>query len=592
MKKFRSRIIAGIFVGILASNVYAAELNNRVVSEPEVTLETMAEVENATEEESKETNTIDIFGQLESAIQSFEENGMVNLYPKLRRSEKRKWLERINANSYFESDKELQYQISAIYEIEENQYYLLGWSTTKDDKLTLAEYWSKEKKENLVPEGIFQLVLTQEGENYFVTHAIYPSETILSAEEILLYKKEQNIESNVSIEYNKVRKLEGLDDYVDYLDQAIGKVEEEQINDNAKSEVTQYVQYAIEDLTSNDIVAQENAIDISQAILTQMENTMQSAKDKFDELLGEKEITFNKDLNTVLRIQTQQVNFKKPIYIQLPESIEDVGQMTGLRILLDDKSYIYIEKSDLEILAGLKIKIERLKDKSTYDITFLTPEDEVIPQLDAFVTFAFPAKDELSTVIADFAEESQNWGGQYDTSSSTIAFGTKYTGQYKVVDNHIKIRDIDRLPSSQQSAIKFMVSKGYLSLENEYFYPHNTFTRYEFAEALVKMFFALDTSLTTSFRDVPQESAYYPYVASGETYDIIKGYADDTFKGDIKIPVEQVLSLCARTIADKKGYVYPEHIEDYIKFADAESIATWAVNDIALAVQSGLTTNG
>lgn len=582
MKKFKTKLVAGILAGLLATNIYATD----------TTITTPDPAENITQAVEITTENNGVVEEIEVAIQSFSEEGMSNLYSKFRRSEKRKWLKLINENNYFETEEQLQYQISGIYEIAENQYYLLGWSTTADEKLRLAEYWSEEKQAMYMPQDIFQLVLTKEDDQYFATHTIYPSENILSADEVSTYKKEQTLESNVSIEYSKVRKFDGLDEYVDYLDQAIAQIEENEINDNAKGEVTQYVQYAIEDLTSNDVVAEENVIDISQDLLVQMEGTMQSAKDKFDELLDEKEISFNKSLNTVLRIQTQELSFKKPIYIQLPETIGDLGEMTGLRILLDKESYIYIERADLEILAGLKIKIERLKDKSTYEITFLTPEDEVIPQLEAFITFAFPAKDELSTVVVDYGQESQNWGGQYDASSGTIAFGTKYTGAYQVVDNYIKIKDIDRLPKSQQSAIKFMVSKGYLNLEDEYFYPDNTFTRYEFAEALVKMFFALDTSLTTTLKDVPEDSIYYPYIASGETFDIIKGYADETFRGDLKIPVEQVLSLCARTIADKKGYLYPEQTDEYIQFADKEAISKWAVNDIALAVQSGLVTSG
>ena len=216
----------------------------------------------------------------------------------------------------------------------------------------------------------------------------------------------------------------------------------------------------------------------------------------------------------------------------------------------------------------------------------------MIDQLEQTITFAFPAQNEFTTVEAAYDGESQNWGGQYDGVSGNISFGTKYSGSCQIIDNRVNIKDISHLTSREQSAIKFMVSKGYLNLENDYFYPEASFSRYEFAQALVKMFFALDKSLETSFKDIPEDSEYYAYVASGETYDIIKGFVDQTFRGENNISKEQVISLCARTIAEQKGYVYPEHIEDYIKFADESEIAKWAVEDIALAVQSGLITNG
>lgn len=534
----------------------------------------------------------EIATKLDIANAAFEDDDKVNLYPALRTSQKKKWLKQINENAYFETEEDLQYQISGLYEIAENQYYIVGWSATTDGKLKLAEKWSEDQKKICMPKEIFELVLRQEDDNYFVTQAIYPSVEILSSEEVDLYKKEEQEASNVAIEYKKVDKLEDVDAYVDYLDEVIGDLQEETINDNGQSDLTQYVQYAIEDLSSTSAVAEENTIDVKSEILEQMKEQMTSAKDKFDDLLSKNDVSFNKSLNTVLKLQTEETSFKKPIYIQLPDSFEDLGDITGLRIVIDETSYVYINGSDLEALASLKIKIERLKNKSTYEITFLDKQDEVISQLDQTITFAFPAKDEFTTVLATYGEESQNWGGQYEAATRSISFGTKYSGTYQIVDNNVKIKDIGNLPSSQQSSIRFMVSKGYLNLENERFNPNSTFTRYEFAEALVKMFFALDTSLETSFKDVPEDSPYYPYVASGETYEIINGYADQTFKGKTNILKQEVISLCARTIADQKGYVYPEHKEDYLQFADAADIGKWATDDIALAVQTGLTTGG
>lgn len=541
--------------------------------------------------------------KLETAKAAFEADGMVDTYAKMRTGQKKKWLSLMNENDYF-GDSSMQYQISSIYELGDNQYYILGFSAPAGDKLKLAEKWSEAQKETYLPQEAFELVLREEDGNYFVTQAIYPSEQILSSDEVALYKKEEQAESNVEIEYNKVNRLKGVEEYVDYLDQAIQEVSgeittdgiadgsTEAINDAGQSEVTQYVQYAIENLATTTTVAEENTIDVKTELLEEMKEAMTSAKDKFNDLLAQNDISFNKSLNTVLKLETQATNFKKPIYISLPEQVEDLGEVTGLRVVIDENSYVYISGEDLESLSGLQIRIERLKDKKSYQIDFINESGEIIPQLEQTLTFAFKAKDEFTTVVKMNGEEEQNWGGQYESATNSISFGTKYSGIYKVVDNNVKIKDISHLTSNQQSAIKFMVSKGYLTLENERFNPEHTFTRYEFAEALVKMFFALDTSLETSFKDVPQDSPYYPYVASGETYEIIKGFADGTFKGDTHILKEQVISLCARTIADQKGYVYPEHTEDYLKFADADTIGKWAKEDIALAVQSGLTTAG
>lgn len=594
MKK--SKLMAGIAaLGLIVGAGYMVSQQNMPNSQVETTVEAEKnEVSKADEVDTSELaqRQHEIETKLDLANADFKAADRVNLYPELRTSQKKKWLKRINESDYLGTEEDLQYQISGLYEIGENQYYILGWSAKTDGKLVLTEKWSESQKQIYRTEEIFELVLRQEEDNYFVTQAIYPSQEILSSDEIALYKKENQEASNVAIEYKEVDKLEGVDAYVDYLSEMIEDLQAETINDNGKSEVTQYVQYAIEDLASTSAVAEENAIDVKSEILEQMKEEMTSTKDKFDKLLSEKDVSFNKSLNTVLKLQIEGTSLKKPIYIQLPDSFEDLDEITGLRIAIDEKSYVYINGLDLEALTGLKIKIERLKDKSTYEITFLNKQDEVISQLEQTITFAFPAKDEFTTVLATYGEESQNWGGQYEAASGSISFGTKYSGIYKIVDSHIKIRDIGHLTSREQSVIKFMVSKGYLNLENERFNPEATFTRYEFAEALVKMFFALDTSLETSFKDVAEDSNYYPYVASGETYEIIKGYVDGTFRGETHILKQEVISLCARTIAEQKGYVYPENKEDYLKFADAEDISKWAADDIALAVQTGLTTSG
>ncbi|MEG0502573.1 MAG: hypothetical protein RR525_10165, partial [Cellulosilyticaceae bacterium] len=45
----------------------------------------------------------------------------------------------------------------------------------------------------------FELVLREEDDNYFVTQVIYPSQEILSSDEVALYKKEDQEANNVAI---------------------------------------------------------------------------------------------------------------------------------------------------------------------------------------------------------------------------------------------------------------------------------------------------------------------------------------------------------------------------------------------------------
>lgn len=137
-----------------------------------------------------------------------------------------------------------------------------------------------------------------------------------------------------------------------------------------------------------------------------------------------------------------------------------------------------------------------------------------------------------------------------------------------------------------------MVSKGYFEVNEGKFNGNDPLNRYEFTKALVSMFFALDREVEATFTDISKDNYYYPYVASAQKDNIVEGYDDNTFRGEINIPKEQVLVLCGRTLAEKKGYVYPENLEDYLDFADRDAISDWALKDISITVQNGLIENG
>ncbi len=116
-----------------------------------------------------------------------------------------------------------------------------------------------------------------------------------------------------------------------------------------------------------------------------------------------------------------------------------------------------------------------------------------------------PADSELATVFVNYKNGSDNWGGQYNSASGSIEFSTRYSGEYNILEDEISISDIGNLTEKQQEAIGFMVSKGYFDLEGDKFNGQASLNRYDFTTAIVKMFFALDRELETSFTDVAKK---------------------------------------------------------------------------------------
>ena len=199
-----------------------------------------------------------------------------------------------------------------------------------------------------------------------------------------------------------------------------------------------------------------------------------------------------------------------------------------------------------------------------------------------------------STVMASYTGGSDNWGGQYDETAGVLAFETRYSGQYEVMENSVQIADITALSEEAQTAIRFLVSKGYLSLdENGLFNPWQPLTRYDFTRTLVSMFFALDRSLSVSFTDVPEESEYYAYVASAKANGLVQGVTEESFAGEQNLSVEQMLTVTGRTLAERKGYAVPEDAGVYLSvFTDGGAVSEWAREHTALSVREGLKDRG
>ena len=229
-----------------------------------------------------------------------------------------------------------------------------------------------------------------------------------------------------------------------------------------------------------------------------------------------------------------------------------------------------------------------------YKIEFLDKHGKTVKKAAAQLKFAFRINSKYDTVYYHNGKKKTNWSGQINDADNTIEFQTATSGIYTVEKNEPKISDIDDLTEQQQDAVKFMVSRGYFELENDRFNPYRSLSRYEFTQTLVSIFYALDFDAKTSFSDVKKSSVYYEYVASSEQENIVKGFEGGTFKGNKNTTKEEVISIASRTLAEKKGYIYPENTDEYVQFADNEEIEGWEnqYGEIALAVREGLIDKG
>lgn len=419
---------------------------------------------------------------------------------------------------------------------------------------------------------------------------IYPFNEFPDLEEVQRYIISIIPESNFQVDYRSIAEFANLSQYVDALRSALTTATS--LNDAGNSAVTSYFDYVIQNCKPATIKVKNNIVFISPNIIQSGQETASKVMDTLQaELNG---LTLQRTPTITTRIDVTGLDYTKPIRVKLDET--SIAATTGLDnivlMLGDNQHVVSIPVESVCQLGSLDLQLERL-DEYNYRISFFDSFENVIDHLDANITFTLPASSEFSSIQAICSGYTDNWGGQFDSQNNTITFQTPYSGEYAVLDQTIQLIDIDYLPAEVQEAIRFMVSKGVLDLDAQgNFNPSVGLNRYEFSQALVKIFFTLNRDAIASFSDVERDNPFYPYVASGEENKILAGYDDGTFHGEDNIQRVQMAAICGRTLANKKNYARPTNAVEYLNYVDLSDIPGWAIEDVALAVREGLFESG
>ncbi len=416
------------------------------------------------------------------------------------------------------------------------------------------------------------------------------SKEVMSEEALARVVTKDNSVSNIVIDYEETKNAEK------YLNKVFENIDGTTPNNAAKEELADYAQKYIAQNSEGKVKAKDNCIVIDEKTIGKASENAADAKKDIDTILEEHKVELNKKVTVILRIVCRNMKSDAPMQITFDAScLEGIKEADALYVELCRGYGVKVSKDALQSLISqygkITVTITKNEDGSC-NIQFADAEGNVLQQLPVSISFTLPAENELCTVYAQYTGGTDNWGGQFDETKKEISFETPYTGTYTVTEEKSDISDIAELSDEHQRAIRFMVSKGYFALNEGSFNPNGTLTRYAFSEALVRMFFILDRSMTTSLTDVPADSPYYAYVASGENAKIIEGYDDNTFRGDKDVLRQEVLALCSRTLRERKGYIEPTSPYDFLHFTDNDKIAEWAKSEIALAVRETLISDG
>jgi len=315
-----------------------------------------------------------------------------------------------------------------------------------------------------------------------------------------------------------------------------------------------------------------------------------SMKDYIDKL-EDNGMYLTRELRNSVTVMVKEADLSEYTEVAIGyEELNKLRNVSNLRFVFGDQdTYITIGNSALSALAD-SVDVFRLQIKEvygTYSVRFLDNGSHIIPKYPVDIRLGIPAEHDKQTVYLYKDDSHENWGGQFNKYSGSIEIATRYSGEYNVSSPDIVVNDIGSLTDFEQQAIRFMVARGYFDADGGRFKPDYLLTRYDFAESLVRIFFAQDDDAVCSFTDVDTDSEYYSFVASAAEKGIAEGFGDGTFRGESNVTVEQVLALASRTINNKNGYTYPEKTDEYLVNLKGD-ISDWAKEEIALSIREGI----
>lgn len=422
----------------------------------------------------------------------------------------------------------------------------------------------------------------------------YDYESELNISHLSSLSSLESFVSNVSFDYKKAASFRGIDDYVNHLSSVLSALSEAP-NENGKKAIIEYMEFAVNKSARAGIKAKGNVLFVDEHSISFVAEYAANCLDRLTNVCLSNNISLNRKARALPELVCSKLDLSRPLRIEFePGLSEKLSGASGLRLMLDNSHGIYISSTDLKTLDSQAdtFCIEFRHKPNAFSVVFTDKSNKPISYIGAPVWFVVPAKSKFATVMASFQGGTDNWGGQFDPETQTIEFSTNYSGDYEIVENDITINDIEILHDDTKEIIRFMVSKGIFSLDkNQKFHPDATLNRYDFTTALVKMFYALNNDAECTFSDIPKDSEVYRYIASAESLGLTAGFADKTFRGETSVSKEQVLTLCGRTLSEKKDYAYPENYEQYLNFSDSAKISKWARGDIAISVQCGLIEN-
>jgi len=174
--------------------------------------------------------------------------------------------------------------------------------------------------------------------------------------------------------------------------------------------------------------------------------------------------------------------------------------------------------------------------------------------------------------------------------SSTIAYKHKGNSAYAIVNGLQSYNDLNNHWGSNDilMLVNKFVADGRTTTT---FDPNRPVTRGEFAAFIARgLGLSGDKSAATRFSDVNASTVMAAYIGAVSKAGIVEGHPDGTFKPDQSITRQEMAAMMIRAagVADVRITIPQTSVAYLSRFKDAGTIAPWAREDMARAVEAGV----
>lgn len=385
-----------------------------------------------------------------------------------------------------------------------------------------------------------------------------------------------------------------LDETVTVIETALDGVD---MNDRDQSLLALYLNAALQRYAMTSISSEDNLIEVSAELINDWQKELTGKKEELLDATGVEEENLNRTVVAVQQISVDYLDTTEPIRMHFDSAMNEVlseQKVDSLYFSFDGGTKgVHVDTDQLkralsQASGDLSMKIDYRGDG--VEVSFGDDQTD-IERTGARFSLLAPVADSPMTVY----RTGQFISSHYYDHPGSLLFGVPASGIYDIREESARVSQLnneEQMTEEEIMAVLFMMNRSFFEWDEKTFDPSSSVSRGAFARALVKLFLALDDQADTTFTDVGTTSDYYSYIASGEEQKIIFGYTDGTFREERRISIAEVLAMAGRTLADHKGYQYPQRPEDYLDYRDFHHINDEMKGSISLAVREGLIDQG